>query len=400
VASARSLESADNEVGKRGAASAAPLANPLKLVEAAVAGEDLLGVARCAAEALGRGIVISLPEFGPPVAWPEQAAVPSAVVELSDYARALAADQPADLPTAFAQVTAVRLGQGVVGVVAALPGPELDSLAWLDGAAAAAAVTALMRDAAGFDPRSARRGFLQMLELDPPGDLGALVTHARRLGYDFSAGAVGLCALAGEAAIDWASVDPVGLIADVGGGRLLGLVPLGGESSGEIAAAELVTALGAAGIAAIASGPRRGPGDLADLLREASILLELSSNEGALFASQEDTYRLLVGVMLHDPDELLDLRERTVAELERYDAIHDTELLATLEGFLAHHGSTTETAEAMGLHRHTVGYRLARVQEVAGLSPYESDGRERLSLGLKAHRIIAADARLAARTRA
>ena len=400
MAPARSLESGVNEVGQRGAASAAPLANPLKLVEAAVSGVDLLGVARCAAEALGRGIVISLPAFGPPAVWPEGAAGSSAVGELLGYASALAADQPATVPAAFAEATPVHLGQGVVGVVAALPGPELESLAWLDGAAAAAAVTALMRDATGFDPRSARRGFLQMLELDPPGDLGALLTHARRLGYDFSPGAVGLCALARESAIDWATVDPVGLVADVGGGRLLGLVPLGGKSGGEIAAAELVAALEAAGIAAIASGPRRGPGDLADLLREASVLLELATEDGALFAFQEDTYRLLVGVMLHDPEELTDLRERTVAELERYDGIHDTELLATLEGFLAHHGSTTETAEAMGLHRHTVGYRLARVQEVAGLSPYESDGRERLSLGLKAHRIIAADARLPARTRA
>ena len=73
-----------------------------------------------------------------------------------------------------------------------------------------------------------------------------------------------------------------------------------------------------------------------------------------------------------------------------YDAEHDTDLLVTLGTFLAHHGSTTETAEAMGLHRHTVGYRLSRVHEVSGLSPYESDGRERLSLGLKAAQILAA----------
>lgn len=87
------------------------------------------------------------------------------------------------------------------------------------------------------------------------------------------------------------------------------------------------------------------------------------------------------------------LRKRTISSVERYDTEHDTELLATLQAFLAHHGSTTETAEAMGLHRHTVGYRLARVQEVSGLSPYESDGRERLSLGLKAHQLLAADGR-------
>ena len=53
----------------------------------------------------------------------------------------------------------------------------------------------------------------------------------------------------------------------------------------------------------------------------------------------------------------------------------------------------------MALHRHTVGYRLARVQEVSGLSPYETEGRERLSLGLKANRIMLAENRRAGRVR-
>jgi hypothetical protein len=34
------------------------------------------------------------------------------------------------------------------------------------------------------------------------------------------------------------------------------------------------------------------------------------------------------------------------------------------------------------------------VHEVSGLSPYESDGRERLGLGLKAHHILVANRRL------
>jgi purine catabolism regulator len=106
---------------------------------------------------------------------------------------------------------------------------------------------------------------------------------------------------------------------------------------------------------------------------------------------------LLIGVLLRDPDELQQLREHTIASVESYDGEHDTELLATLQTFLAHHGSTTETAEAMKLHRHTVGYRLSRVHEVSGLSPYESDGRERLSLGLKANQILEADKRRARR---
>ena len=124
------------------------------------------------------------------------------------------------------------------------------------------------------------------------------------------------------------------------------------------------------------------------------LLAELAAVPDAGVAGQEETYRLLIGVLLRDPSELEQLRASTISPLTAYDAEHDTELLVTLGTFLARHGSTTETAEAMQLHRHTVGYRLSRVQEVSGLSPYESDGRERLSLGLKAAQILAANERL------
>jgi PucR family transcriptional regulator, purine catabolism regulatory protein len=143
------------------------------------------------------------------------------------------------------------------------------------------------------------------------------------------------------------------------------------------------------------SAPRRQPSLLHEALREAMLLAELSAVPDTALGGQEETYRLLIGVLLRDPEELELLRSRTISPLLVYDAEHDTELLVTLGTFLARHGSTTETAEAMQLHRHTVGYRLSRVQEVSGLSPYESDGRERLSLGLKAAQILAADHRLA-----
>jgi DNA-binding PucR family transcriptional regulator len=126
---------------------------------------------------------------------------------------------------------------------------------------------------------------------------------------------------------------------------------------------------------------------------EAGLLVELGVGELASAGLQE-TYRLLIGVLLRDRSELEQLRDRTVWPLSDYDRLHDTELVATLRAFLSHDGSTTETAEAMRLHRHTVGYRLSRVHEVSGLSPYESEGRERLSLGIKAHQILEAERRL------
>ncbi len=125
-------------------------------------------------------------------------------------------------------------------------------------------------------------------------------------------------------------------------------------------------------------------------LREAELMAEL----GPAVNGQEETYRLLVGVLVRDPGELEQLRVQTISPLQAYDREHHTELVETLREFLAHHGSTIETADRMELHRHTVGYRLARVHEVSGLSPYESEGRERLSLGLKADQILIANERM------
>jgi hypothetical protein len=374
----------------RGAAAAAPRTGPLRIVTAAVAGDDLQSVARSAADALGCSVAIALPQFGPTVTWPPNASPPDVLRAVGEYATALLDDADAQPPAGLAHSVPVRIGRDVVGVVVATGGNGRDPALWLEAAAAAAAVTALIGDSSGFDAESARRAFLQMLELQAPGDIDALLAHARRFGCELSAGALGLCAASSDGpGLDRSLVDA--LIADMGDGRLLGLLPLDGEAAG------MPQPPGDHPVAL--SAPRTEPTGLHEALREAAVLFELVVDPRAHLAAHEETYRLLVGVLLSNPSELERLRSSTVAEVEQYDELHDTELLATLEAFLAHHGSTTETADAMSLHRHTVGYRLARVQEVSGLSPYESDGRERLSLGLKAHRILLAEQRRSERRR-
>jgi hypothetical protein len=370
----------------RGAAAAAPRTGPLKIVTAAVAGDDLQSVARSAADALGCSVAICLPRLGPIVAWPPDAALPSALAAAREYAGALLEDAGAPAPSELPNVVPVQIGSEVVGVVAALTGDSLEPGSWLDAAAAAAAVTALMRDSAGFDAGRAKRAFLQMLELHAPGNVDSLLANARRLGCDLSTGGVGMCAASAEHA-GLAETVIGGLIADMGDGRILGLLPHDRPRQASLPTDPLVAL----------SAPRNEPAALHEALRESAVLFELAGDPHAHLTTHEDTYRLLVGVLLNNPMELDRLHDSTVAAIERYDRAHDTELLGTLEAFLAHHGSTTETAEAMSLHRHTVGYRLARVQEVSGLSPYESEGRERLSLGLKAHHILQAEQQRQAR---
>ncbi|MDQ6816830.1 MAG: helix-turn-helix domain-containing protein, partial [Actinomycetota bacterium] len=245
----------------------------------------------------------------------------------------------------------------------------------------------------------ARKALLRTLISASPPDLEAVIAQASRLGLDLRQGAVALFARrisAESRSPDELQLPRRGLLADLGEGRIYGLLsPLPAvDSDGE---AEVLAAdLRSRGMM-VALSVRRDPAGLHDALREAELLVELAGVPDSSLYSHEETYRLLIGVLLRDPGELELLRAQTILPLTAYDSKHETELLATLQEFLIHHGSTTETAAAMALHRHTVGYRLSRVQEVSGLSPYESDGRERLSLGLKAHRILEADERRAAR---
>ena len=292
-----------------------------------------------------------------------------------------------------------------MGIVAARLGDEErlaspERRAWLEATAAAASVTALISDARDGVEQDPRAALLLELSAGLPGDLAGFLVRARRLGFELGAGASAICAERSGAEhrppAAELSDEHAALIAETRGGRILGLAPTGSES----AACELAAVLRDSGMAVAVSAPRRDPGALHEALREAELLVELARTPGVELAGRDETYRLLIGVLLRDPEALALLRERTIAPLADYDARHDTYLLATLRAFLAHDGSTTETAEAMDLHRHTVGYRLSRVQEVSGLSPYESDGRERLSLGLKAHQILDAERRRRSTARA
>jgi hypothetical protein len=305
-----------------------------------------------------------------------------------------------DTPSGVEHAVPIRIGNDVVGVVAAIgpatsgarssPAPA-DNPGWLEATAAAAAVTRVMRDSESLEDRESWRSLVGNLVSGPPGDAGALVEQGRRLGVDLAAGAVAVC---GRAAGPFLETQPTEAreVAELAPGCVVGIVPLSGGSERDAVA--IAERLRGEGWEVGVSAPRRQPELLHEAVREAMLLAELMLVPEAAAAGQEETYRLLIGVLLRDPAELEQLRAHTIAPLLAYDAEHATELLTTLGTFLVHHGSTTETAEAMQLHRHTVGYRLSRVQEVSGLSPYESDGRERLSLGLKAAQILAARERL------
>ncbi|NQD91573.1 CdaR family transcriptional regulator [Pseudomonas sp. CrR25] len=57
-------------------------------------------------------------------------------------------------------------------------------------------------------------------------------------------------------------------------------------------------------------------------------------------------------------------------------------LRETLEAWCAHEGQVQACADALGIHRNTLRYRLERIGELAGIEPGRLDQRLQLSLGL------------------
>jgi len=138
------------------------------------------------------------------------------------------------------------------------------------------------------------------------------------------------------------------------------------------------------------SRPSSDPADLHRAAAEALLAANVAEHRGQSLITFEETgaYRLLLPAMSEDPTELQRFHEETVAPLVEYDDQYETELVRTLETFLAADGNVARTAERLFTHRHTVRYRLDRVRELSGLDVGSTDGRERLSLGLKSMRVL------------
>ncbi len=132
------------------------------------------------------------------------------------------------------------------------------------------------------------------------------------------------------------------------------------------------------------------PVDLYRAGKEALLAVNVAEADGLPTLAFEDTgaYRLLLPAMSEDPGELERFYEETVAPLAAYDEQYETELVATVEAFLDNDGNVTPTAETMFTHRHTIRYRLERVKELSGHDMSSTEGREKLSLGLKSMRVL------------
>jgi sugar diacid utilization regulator len=144
---------------------------------------------------------------------------------------------------------------------------------------------------------------------------------------------------------------------------------------------------------AFAIGRSRRAQDPLDLHRAgneallAANVVEGDPERSTLAFEETGTYQLLLPHM-NDPAELKRFYSETVRPLVAYDEQYETDLLGTLSTFLECDANVNATAARLITHRHTIRYRFERVRELTGLDVSSTDGREKLSLGLKAMRVL------------
>jgi sugar diacid utilization regulator len=381
----------------------------LRMVDAVLAGDGLERVAELAAEAVGGTVAIVVPRLGTAVMAPHGTPATERLPELRRYVGDCVADRPSNAPRGLAIEIPIASGDETVGCVLLLEGataPVDEASEYLHLAAVASLTEVAVEEARDEVEQNLRGSFLEDLRASaglPPDEL---VRRAARLGCDLSHGAVALCA---ELHTDRPRHVVATIAEDVPGalaqhmegvsggsqsGRVYALLPaIGSEDAAETtlaAAARLATRLQRHGTVGLSSF-YADPAELGRAVQEAELVLDVLTVSGEPIAEDinQGTYRLLFRVLASHPEEVRSFYEDTVAPVVRYDDQYRTDLVGTLEAYLAANCHMSATAAAIHAHRHTVAYRLERVRDLTGLDPMQSEDRERLGLGLKAYRIIA-----------
>jgi sugar diacid utilization regulator len=373
-----------------------------RMLAAVLRGEGLQGVAGIAATEAGGPVALVLPARGLAAASDPDCDL----VDLTRWARDRADGNAHEaLPSVLLEVP-VRAGDDEIGTVVLLAGGdelslELDRHEVLRSAALASLAEVAVVEARDELTERLRAGLLEELREHSlhPEDA---TRRAARLGCDLARGAVAMVADVDGLLPSHASAlvrsECDGALAEALDGRVVSIIPArGGDDAPERAIAQaekLVKRLrryGAAGHSWFCASP----GDLHRAIREAELVLDVTARDERI-AEQVGTgladgvYRLLFRALISEPEEVRSFYEDTVAPLVEHDGEYRTDLVGTLEAYLANDCNMNATARAIYAHRHTISYRLDRVRELTGLDPSVTEERERLGLGIKAYRVLAA----------
>jgi purine catabolism regulator len=91
-----------------------------------------------------------------------------------------------------------------------------------------------------------------------------------------------------------------------------------------------------------------------------------------------------------EPDALRAFADALLAPLDRYDHEQPGELLPSLEAFLRHNARWETAAAELYVHRHTLRYRMRKVEELTGRDLSSSFDRMEFWLALRSRDLLAA----------
>ncbi|NJQ02260.1 PucR family transcriptional regulator [Streptomyces zingiberis] len=126
-----------------------------------------------------------------------------------------------------------------------------------------------------------------------------------------------------------------------------------------------------------------GPIAAVSAYRQAEQALSVARRRGRVLVEHEEVAAGSVLPLLGD-DAVRAFAEGILRPLREHDATGRGDLVASLRAWLSHHGQWDAAAADLGVHRHTLRYRMRRVEEILGRSLDDPDARMELWLALKA----------------
>lgn len=126
-----------------------------------------------------------------------------------------------------------------------------------------------------------------------------------------------------------------------------------------------------------------GPIAAATAYKQADQALSIARRRGRAMVEHEDLAAGSVLPLLAD-DAVRAFADGLLRALYEHDATGRGDLIASLRAWLSRHGQWDAAAADLGVHRHTLRYRMRRVEEILGRSLDDPDVRMELWLSLKA----------------
>ncbi|MDX3520942.1 PucR family transcriptional regulator [Streptomyces scabiei] len=126
-----------------------------------------------------------------------------------------------------------------------------------------------------------------------------------------------------------------------------------------------------------------GPIAAASAYKQAEQALSVARRRGRCLVEHEELAAGSVLPLLGD-DAVRAFADSLLRPLREHDATGRGDLVASLRAWLSRHGQWDAAAADLGVHRHTLRYRMRRVEEIVGRSLDDPDVRMELWLALKA----------------